>query len=63
MEPVKTIEASQDHHHALVLATLCVANFMATLDLFVVNVALTTDWPPSTAAARPLGYATEPWTG
>jgi EmrB/QacA subfamily drug resistance transporter len=40
METVETVEASQDHHPALVLATLCVANFMATLDLFVVNVAL-----------------------
>jgi EmrB/QacA subfamily drug resistance transporter len=32
--------AGDSHHLGLILATLCLASFMATLDLFVVNVAL-----------------------
>jgi MFS family permease len=32
--------AGDRHHPGLILATLCLASFMATLDLFVVNVAL-----------------------
>jgi EmrB/QacA subfamily drug resistance transporter len=40
MQPLPASEGSLAKRPGLVLATLCLANFMATLDLFVVNVAL-----------------------
>ena len=40
MQPLPASETNLDKRPGLVLATLCLASFMATLDLFVVNVAL-----------------------